>query len=344
MIQEHGGNIYGYGDILDFSSNINPLGPPESVRAAYLASAETMDRYPDSSCTELRSKLSLHFGLPAENIVCGNGAADLIYRSVHALRPKSALLCRPCFGEYEKALAETECRISEYFLRESEGFILGEDFLSAVSNGYDMVILCSPNNPTGRLIPPHILETTAEICRDNGTVLICDECFMGFTGLASTHSLTNFMNDNCIVLGAFTKLYAMAGLRLGYMLCGNASTAEKIAGSGQYWSVSSPAQAAGIAALDELDYVERTIELIRREREFLTNELTALGLKVCPSDADFLLFRFETELYDLMLTKGILIRRCDSFRGLDSSYYRIAVKNHKDNSRFIDTLRRCLNG
>ena len=107
MIQEHGGNIYGYGDILDFSSNINLLGPPESVREAYLESAAIMDRYPDSLCTELRSKLSMHCGLPAENIVCGNGAADLIYRAIHALKPKSALLCRPCFREYEKALAET---------------------------------------------------------------------------------------------------------------------------------------------------------------------------------------------------------------------------------------------
>ena len=340
MKQEHGGFVYGKGDILDFSANINPLGIPESVRSAVMASADMWDKYPDPFCTELREKMAKKLGISAETVVCGNGADDLIYRLVHALKPKNSLICAPTFGEYAKALGEVDCKIDRIYLSESSDFAVSDDVCDILTANIDMCVLCSPNNPTGRLISPNILEKAAERCAENGTILVVDECFAGFAENAENWQ----KNGNCIVLGAFTKLYAMAGLRLGYALCGTAEIAEKLRKSGQYWSVSVPAQAAGIAALDEDEYVRETVKLISRERRYIAENLTSMGLKVYPSDVNYLLFMGDIGLGDRLFSEGILIRNCGNYEGLGEGIYRAAVRTHPENQRFIEALRRCVNG
>ena len=251
MIQQHGGNIFRYSDILDFSANINPLGMTENIRLAIERSAKDAEKYPDPFCTELREKIALHENTVPERIVCGNGADDLIFRAVHALKPKKALVCQPTFSEYSRALSETDCKITEYPLSESEEFELNQDFIQSLSPDLDMCILCTPNNPTGKLIQPEILSQISERCRENGIILMCDECFMGFVKNSAKYSIVNFMNKNSIVLKAFTKIFAVPGIRLGYAVCGDTETACKLSESGQFWSVSSVAQAVGITALDE---------------------------------------------------------------------------------------------
>lgn len=344
MIQLHGGNTGRFPGATDFSANINPLGMPDSVRKAVLSGIDDIERYPDPYCTVLRMRIAEHESIQKENTVCGNGAADLIYRIVHAFRPKKALVCAPSFGEYTRALNEAGCSIAEHLLTEENGFALTDRILDELDGSVDICFLCTPNNPTGLLIEPELLEMIAVRCEENGIILVCDECFMGFVNNGEKYSLRRFMNGNCIILKAFTKLYAMPGLRLGYAVCGSAETAQRIAGSGQFWSVSSLAQAAGIAALGEKDYTERTVNYVTAEREYLISSMRDMGIRVYGGEADFVFFRSLPGLCEKVLSEGILIRDCQSFHGLEEGFYRIAVRGHEDNTRLITALRRCING
>ena len=344
MIQQHGGNIGQLSNILDFSANINPLGAPESVKKAVAETVCDIEKYPDPYCTELRDRLGKHERISAENIVCGNGADDLIFRIVHAFKPKKAMVCAPTFTEYSRALAEVGCEIFEHILTESRDFELGEDILPKLDSSLDMCFICTPNNPSGRLAAPEILTNIAEKCRDNNVILVCDECFMGFVEDSESYSLRQIMNGNCIILKAFTKLFAMAGIRLGYAVCGSSHIAERIQQSGQFWSVSALAQTAGIAALDETEYVNKTVRYITEKRRLLAAELAKIGVKVYDGAANFLMFRSRIELAEELLAEGILIRDCANFSGLTEGFYRVAVRTHDENIRLINAVRRCLNG
>lgn len=343
MTESHGGNIYKYKDFLDFSANINPLGMPESVRKAIIDSAEMCVNYPDPFCRELVEKISESEKIPTEKIVCGNGADDLIYRIVSAFKPSRAVVCVPCFSEYGKALAENNCEIIEYFLTEENNFSLSEDFIEFLEN-IDMVFLGSPNNPTGRTVSPEILRKTAEKCRKNNIILVCDECFMDFVADGRKKSVINFLNENIIVLKAFTKIYAMAGLRLGYALFGSADKAEKVRNTGQYWSVSVPAQTAGAVALGEKKYLEKTVEFIAEERRFIAENFAEIGIKVYDSEANFIFFRCGKPVDELLKNEKILIRNCGNYRGLDGGFFRTAVRTHEENILLVSAVRRALNG
>ena len=340
---KHGGNDLALDIQHDFSANLSPLGMPESVCQATVDAVAFSDGYPDPHCRELRGKLSEKYCISADNIVCGNGADDLIYCTVSALKPKTALIVSPAFSEYRKALSENGCYVDEYILSEENGFAVTEEILSHIS-GHHMVFLCTPNNPTGRVIAPDILRKISRECEKNAAFLLCDEIFIGFTGRAAELSALNCMNEKTIILRSFTKLYAMAGLRLGCAVCGDKNIAEKIACTGQYWSVSAPAQAAGTAALDEEKYIYTAVELVKKEREYLQKELHDLGIKNYPTDANFILFRADEKLGERMLKEKILLRCCDDYSGLDGSFYRMAVKKHDENEVFISALGRCLNG
>ncbi|SFW35350.1 pyridoxal phosphate-dependent aminotransferase [Ruminococcus flavefaciens] len=344
MIQQHGGNIGQLSNILDFSANINPLGSPESVKKAVAETVCDIEKYPDPYCTELRDRLGEHERISAENIVCGNGADDLIFRIVYAFRPERALICVPTFSEYSRALSETGCEIQEHILDEELDFELGESILTNLDRSLDMCFICTPNNPTGRLIAPEILAKISVKCLENNIILVCDECFMGFVEDSENYSLRQFLNEKCIILKAFTKLFAMAGIRLGYAVCGSSRIAERIQQSGQFWSVSALAQTAGIAALDETEYVNKTVRYITEERRFLAAELAKIGVKVYDGAANFLMFLSRIELAEELLAEGILIRDCANFSGLTEGFYRVAVRTHDENIRLINAVRRCLNG
>lgn len=344
MVNEHGGNIYRNDVFYDFSANIDPLGLPENVKNALVNSIDMWDKYPDPYCTELTEKLSAKIGVVPENIVCGNGAADLIYRIIYTFKPKNAVICMPSFSEYEKALNEVGSKIITYNLREENDFIIEEKILNVLDNNVDMLILASPNNPTGKIISPQILEKICRKCSENNIIFLCDECFMDFVKCGKKLTAKNFMNGNVIILKAFTKIYSMAGLRLGYAIFGYAEKADLVRKAGQFWNVSTPAQIAGIAALDEDYYVKSALEIIEKERNFLQNELLKLNIKFFPSDANFILFKCNFPLDDMLLKEKILIRNCRNFKGLNDNFFRIAVRSHDENAAFISVLRRILNG
>lgn len=342
MKNEHGGDIFEREIVYDFSANLNLLGMPESVKNALQKSISEWEKYPDPFCRSLVKKLSERENFPPENIVCGNGAADVIFRIVQTVKPQKAVVCAPSFSEYSKALIQNECEILHYFLSEKSGFALDEKILEMLDESVQMLILCTPNNPTGRTIDSELLRRICEKCEANDIVFLCDECFIDFTENAA-HA-EQFMNPNVVVLKAFTKIYAMAGLRLGHALFGDAELAEKVRRNGQFWSVSAPAQTAGEAALDEKNYLEKTLELAKKEREFLTENLRNFGFKVYPSEANFILFYTKISLDEMLLSEKILIRNCANFDGLEQGYFRIAVRPHEENSALVSAIERCLNG
>ena len=344
----HGGDVYSARqkmkqEPLDFSANINPMGmPPGAVRAAADA-LQQCTQYPDALCRELRAALAAYEGIPAEQIVCGNGAADLIFRIVAATHPQRALLLEPTFAEYEQALRSMDCSIAYFPLQESEGFVLPEAFLQQLTPEINLLFLCNPNNPTGRTVSPALLQEIWKRCEEAGILLVVDECFNEFLEHPEQNTLKDVLETgaNAVILKAFTKSFAMPGLRLGYGLCGNRDLAERIFACGQPWGVSIPAQAAGVAALQEQGYLERMRRLIQTERRWLSENLARLGLRVFPSEANYILFRTETEisLRERMEQRGVLIRACGNYRGLDDRYYRIAVRGHDENERLIAALK-----
>ena len=337
----HGGDVYKNRVRLDFSANVNPLGTPPQVRRAAARAAAELAAYPDPYCGRLRAGLAAALGTDARYILCGNGAAELIFQFALALRPRRAVLPVPAFSEYEAALTAAGCRPAFYPLRREDGFVLPEAILESVTADTDLVMLCSPNNPTGRCVPPALLDRLLARCRETGAWLFLDECFWELTDPDKAYTLVPELreNDRVLVLRAFTKLYGMAGARLGYAVCKNGDMLERMCRLVQPWNVSAPAQAAGEAALACAGWAERTEKLLCREKRYLLRELRALGLTVLPGDANFLMLSGVPELYDRLLERQILIRRCGNYRGLDAGDCRIAVRTHAENAELIAALR-----
>jgi threonine-phosphate decarboxylase len=339
---EHGGDIYGnLGVTYDFSINTNPLGMPEEVQQALVSSVSKYSLYPDPLCRELRQAIACFEAVSEDCILCGNGAADLIYRLCYAIKPARALICDPTFSEYERALEQAGCQVSHYTLKAENGFMFTADILEKLTPGIDILFLCHPNNPTGRLIPQGLIEQILDQAQRIQAAVVVDECFLSFTDGMSVIELPK---PGLFVLKAFTKIYAMAGLRLGYLLTSDKTLLSKVSAAGQCWSVSIPAQIAGIAALAAVDWLDKTRRVVAEERCFLSEGIGKLGITVFPIDANFILLRTEKPLYEPLLVKGILIRPCGNFRGLDDSYYRVCVKTRSENTRLLQAMREVLSG
>jgi len=338
----HGGDIYRNDVRLDFSANVNPLGTPPEVIRAVAASAQRLAVYPDPYCGRLRQKLAALHGARAEEIVCGNGAAELIFQFAAALRPKTALLPVPSFSEYEAALTAAGSDVRFYPLRREDGFAVTEGLLREITPDTGALLLCTPNNPTGRSVPPALMERILARCRETGTWLMLDECFLDLTDTETARSIIPLLlpGDHMLVLRAFTKLYGMAGVRLGYAVCRDAAFLEALCRTVQPWNVSAPAQAAGEAALDCGEFVGETLRLIAQEKAYLLRELRALGIDVLPGDANFLMLTGVPGLCERLLTeRQILLRSCANYRGLGPGDCRIAVRTHAENEQLIAALR-----
>lgn len=341
----HGGDWAGYRaefgcDALDFSANVSPLGLPAGVAAAITNALPTADRYPDPLCRELRAALAGAEGVPADWILCGNGAADLIFRLALAVRPRRALLPAPTFAEYEAALQTVGCAVQRVFLREENEFAVTEEFIDAVTPETDIVFLCQPNNPTGQMTPPALVERLVRRCAECGAVLVVDECFLDFLPDRDAWTAKQLLRDapQLVILKAFTKLYAMAGVRLGYALCGDAALLEKMRGAGQPWAVSSLAQAAGLAALQETAYAGAVRALIAEQRPRMAAGLRALGLRVMDGQANYLLFRATPDFGEKLRRRGAVVRSCANYPGLDAAWYRTAVRTAEENTRLLQIM------
>lgn len=338
---EHGGETYDKEITLDFSANINPFGLPEGVKQSLINNLDTFNVYPDQQCLKLKAALAKKLGVQEEHLLIGNGASDIIFRICFAIKPKKALLPAPTFSEYEKALRATGCDVTYYQLSEEQDFCITEQFLKALSADMDMVFLCNPNNPVGNVIEKELVRAIQAECRKKHIFLVMDECFLDFTTDCKENSLLTYTKENekLLILKAFTKFYAMAGLRLGYGICGDLSIIKAMESAGPSWNVSIPAQIAGMAALKEEAYETATYDWLFKEREFLYQGLISLGLKVYKPTANYIFFKGYKTLYEAMLDKGILLRQCANYPGLSKEYYRVAVKTREENKLLLKALK-----
>jgi len=345
----HGGDIYEVPVRLDFSISVNPLGTPENVIKAIQEAAVYAADYPDPYCRKLIRGLSRKHNIPERYILCGNGAAELIYAFCDALKPGTALLCAPTFSEYAIALERNNCKISYFFLQEGreKDFLPGEKYLKLLSElKPDAAFLCNPNNPDGGLIPEGLLSEILDVCKEKEIKLFLDECFIELSDGSSISRLAQ--EYPCLfILNAFTKTYAMSGIRLGYCICSDGELLKRISRQLQPWNVSLPAQAAGVAALEDDIYVNKARELISAERKWLSDQLEQLGFYVCRSQANYILFYEEQNtctaqvpLHEKLVRQGILIRNCDNFPGLGKGWYRAGIKQHDDNLELIETMKK----
>lgn len=345
MYNGHGGDIYSYGDITDFSANINPLEMPTEIADAVLSGVQSLGSYPDWSCRELRGKIAQKLGCAAEDVICGNGAADLIFSIAYAYRPKKALLVSPCFAEYEAALRAIDAEIVYHELSADNDFALTDAFEKQLTADLDITFLCVPNNPTGAVIDKERLTKIADICAENHILFVLDECFNEFLEMPEKYSMLDNISgrEQLVILKSFTKMFALAGMRLGYAVSCNYALFEKIYSVRQPWTVSTLAQRAGLAALEQTAFVTAARKYLQEERKYLAEELEALGCRVFEGYANFIFFYAAEDLKERLLQKGFLIRDCGNYRGLTRGYYRIAVKLHEDNVRLIEAVKEIFN-
>ena len=346
---EHGGDIYTQKlapngkPFVDYSANINPLGLPAGIRRAVKLALKDCVNYPDPFCRELAEAMSKYMQLPKEYFFFGNGAADVLFRLALALKPRQAMLLAPTFADYEKALRTVGCNIIYYNLKPELEFIPDRDIVGKITQRVKLVVLCNPNNPTGQLIPRAMLERVLHKCRMVGAHLLVDECFMDFVASDEAFSLRDLLADypELIILKAFTKTFAMPGIRLGYCLTSDSKLWSALHEAGQDWNVSILAQKAGIAALKEEDYLRESYKLIAEERAYLCEGLTALGARVYGSKANYIFFYLKEpkNLVEIMREQGYLLRSCENYHNLGHGYYRIAVKTRVQNRNLLKLIK-----
>ena len=347
----HGGDLVSArvlwaGEVLDFSANLNPLGMPEGVRRAAAEGVEEAVHYPDPLCRALSAAIARRDGVAPGQVLCGNGAADLVFRLAFSEGPRRALVTAPTFSEYEAAVSAAGCTVVRHILDRARNFDLTGAVLDELTPELDLAFFCTPNNPTGRVIDRGLLEAILEKSRAAGVRLVVDECFLALSDGGEAAGLAGYLEPypNLLLLRAFTKSYAMPGLRLGYCLSADGALLDRISRWAQPWSVSAPAQAAGLAAAAEPSHPRLARALIARERSRLMRALEGLGLEVIPSAANYLLFRAPgiTDLRERLLRRGVLIRSCADYPGLGEDDYRIAVRLQEENEQLIRAMKEAL--
>ena len=336
----HGGINYGEFErlgidpatVIDFSVNGNPYGPSPAVRDALLHA--DIAHYPDRHCLHLRRAIREYelfdTDLPLDAILCGNGTAELIWAIARAfLQPgDTAAIIGPTFGEYAAACHAVRADIIDG----------GAELFETQP---DLVWLCNPNNPTGHYREEADLWQIVQACQTSGATLVVDEAYWHFLSVNAPGSATTLLDredaPDIIVLRSLTKDYALAGLRLGYLVA-KPDTVARIAAQLPSWNVSAPAQAAGIAALADQTHLRQTLAMLADERRDFFAALCGTGLTVVPSDTHFCLVGVgdAPTIRQQLLAKGLLVRDCTSF-GLPQ-YIRVATRPRADWERLIAAL------
>lgn len=376
----HGGNIYkvfrekNIKEILDYSSNINPYGIPESLKSRIIENLEILERYPDPDYVELREKLANLNNVNLSDIILGNGATEIIFLFMKVINPKKILIVSPTFGEYERAvkavgtsrnsidlscsddnknIENKEIEIEYFELKESDDFNLNTGNLkNELEKKYDLLIICNPNNPTGKFLKLTQTEEILKECNKYDTKLFIDEAFIEFLTDGMKESIINTEENkkNLFVTRAFTKFFAIPGLRLGYGMYFDKELEKKISEKKEPWSVNNIAEIAGLTVLDDTEYIEKTLKWITKEKIYMYEKLNEIsGIKVYETEVNFITGKIDEKLFleglnvkilrEKMLEQGILIRDASNFKFLDERFFRLAIKDRASNDRVIEAMK-----
>lgn len=381
----HGGNIYkvfrekNIKEILDYSSNINPYGIPESLKSRIIENLEILERYPDPDYVELREKLANLNNVNLSDIILGNGATEIIFLFMKVINPKKILIVSPTFGEYERAvkavgtsrnsidlscsgdnknIENKEIEIEYFELKESDDFKLNIGNLkNELEKKYDLLIICNPNNPTGKFLKLTQTEEILKECNKYDTKLFIDEAFIEFLADGMKESIINTEENkkNLFVTRAFTKFFAIPGLRLGYGMYFDKELEQKISEKKEPWSVNNIAEMAGLTVLDDTEYIEKTLKWITKEKIYMYEKLNEIsGIKVYETEVNFITGKIDEKLFseglnvkvlrEKMLEQGILIRDASNFKFLDERFFRLAIKDRASNDRVIEAMKEIFRG
>ena len=338
----HGGDVWAFFPVIDFSSNVNPLGPPEKVLKAVGDSLWMVSYYPDDRGAELRRAIAEHTGAEEWSLIMGNGSTEIIKTFAEAFIHKGDRVVIPC-PTYSEYLYQARVRGAEVeLLKPGEGFSFAHETVAeALETRPRVLFLCDPNNPTGRSLGERMLRRLIEEAWEKEVLVLLDEAYVEFSERPPFKEPWEY--DNLLVSRSLTKLYALPGLRLGYGVAG-----EEIAASMERlrmpWNVNVLAQVAGVEALRDVGFVRGTLRFLERERRHLQRGLGRLGLDPLPTEVNFFLVKLKDGmsspgLREELLRRGILVRDCSSFKGLGESYIRVSVRLRDENQRLIKEIK-----
>lgn len=353
MISGHGGNIFALArrlgcapeDILDLSSNVNPLGPPPGLREHLAERMDAIAVLPEVDSRDIVARYAARLGLPAERMAAGNGTTQFIYSIPSTLKTRRALIVGPTYSDYADS-----CRLQGV----EPGFLLGSDAdgfrvdpqrLSDAAAGADTVFVCNPNNPTGGLVPA---EDLRQVCAAHPAVrFVVDESYLPFAADGDRQSLAGCRLENVLVLLSISKIYRIPGLRIGFLV-GDPAVIERFKSGLWPWSVNALAQAAvrficeSGAAIDR--FTAETRDHLDRERRDLIERLAAIpGMRPYPSAVSFVLARLPEGLtaasaWARLAAERILIRDCSNFVGLSERFIRLCPRSRAANQRAAEAL------
>ncbi|RFU67946.1 threonine-phosphate decarboxylase CobD [Bacillus sp. V59.32b] len=327
--------------VVDFSANINPIGPPPELKKKWPQLFELVKDYPDPNASALINRISMKEKLPKDTILMGNGGAELISLVARLLSGKNVLIIEPAFSEYEQACESSGCRLSYHILEEGNWELRLERLLPLIKNA-DAVFICTPNNPTGISFEQHSVLKLLEECQKHDCFLIIDEAFHDFLEDGFTYASWIAEYPNLLILRSLTKMYAIPGLRLGYLLA-NPDIIGEIKNFRPHWSVNSLALMAGEISLMDENHIENTKQLVSLQSKKLKHFYENNGFIVSDSSVNFYLVRDSyasnmLPLFQFLLRNGIVPRHTFNFPGLEGRWLRFAVKNECDNQRLMEVL------
>ncbi len=346
----HGGRLVDYEfatgrsreELIDFSANLNPLAPPESVHKAIARSLRRVQEYPDPLSRRLRTAFSTHVGTSYEEVFAANGASEVIDLFLRALQPKRVLVLEPSFSEY--AHAAKRSHLATVSIAMPADFSLpSTEMIEQLQKG-DVIILNTPHNPSGRFYSRSELAIIYEAVREKDAYALIDEAFIDFVDEGEQQSSIPLINEHLMVVRSFTKMYGIAGLRLGFGI-GSKKMVEMVQGMRDGWSVNVVAEEAGLAALHDYTFAAQTRDWLREERVYCMDRLQAMnGVTVYPSAANFLLVNGiaaglnVSKWQERLLALGLFVRNCDSYGTFSSGVFRMAILLRRQNEQLLDAL------
>lgn len=346
----HGGNIYKIKrekgkEVLDYSSNINPLGIPQKFKNILINNLDILEKYPDIEYKELKESIAKYTHCKVENIIVGNGATEILFLYMKKIKVKKVLIVGPTFAEYERA-ARSSGKNIEYFQYEKD-FSLDFKKLKEEALNFELVIICNPNNPTGKFQDKDKMLEFAKFLKENNIKFFVDESFIEFLENWQEKSIKNSDLKNIFILRALTKYFALPGVRLGYGICFDNKFLDSLEEIREPWSVNAVAELAGKIILTDFDYINLTNSWIKEEKEWFYKELKKIK-EISPekTDTNFILIKLLTttsqEFRENMIQEGILVRDASNFKFLDNTYIRIAIKDRNKNLRFLEALKKVI--
>ncbi|OIJ13616.1 threonine-phosphate decarboxylase [Anaerobacillus alkalilacustris] len=342
-------NIENDKKILDFSANLNPLGPPTWLKEEIIQNLDSLTCYPDPSYSRSSCCIAGYEGVSNGQILLTNGGAEAIFLAAKLFEGRKAIIVQPTFIEYERACIHYQIVTEDVFLDEKSDFQLPLQQIFEKMKEVDVIFLCRPNNPTGTVVDEESLKQLLNEGRNTGTYIVVDEAFVDFLPF-SIPSLTRWLASysNLILLRSLTKMYTIPGLRLGYVLA-TKEVIEKMREAQMPWSINAFADAVVPRLLEDRTFIEKTHHWLKLQSTYLFDKLTDLDFYCSTSKVNFFLLRDNLnpnrtdQLFHYLFRHGILTRHTHNFKRLEGEYLRIAIRSEEENKQLLFYLQKWRN-